>query len=153
MVMAAFLIVILFFGGWHFWGMTGSADEPSTWADGDPADRGAGGQSDGRDRVLHDGSLELAALPLRSTDVPGLEGDAAAGPGEPGGRGGADRMRMRAQLEGAGPVAWLADRRRLGGGDRRLDRPAAGCRCTTDNRPRLEALQPPEFEPEAACVA
>jgi NADH-quinone oxidoreductase subunit H len=26
MVAAAFLIVILFFGGWHFWGLTGSAD-------------------------------------------------------------------------------------------------------------------------------
>jgi NADH-quinone oxidoreductase subunit H len=26
MVMAAFLIVILFFGGWHFWGLTGSSD-------------------------------------------------------------------------------------------------------------------------------
>ena len=27
MVTAAFLIVILFFGGWHFWGLTGSADD------------------------------------------------------------------------------------------------------------------------------
>ncbi len=27
MVTAAFLIVILFLGGWHFWGLTGSADE------------------------------------------------------------------------------------------------------------------------------
>ena len=24
MITAAFLIVILFFGGWHFWGLTGS---------------------------------------------------------------------------------------------------------------------------------
>lgn len=30
MMMAAFLIVILFLGGWHFWGLTGSADE-ATW--------------------------------------------------------------------------------------------------------------------------
>jgi NADH-quinone oxidoreductase subunit H len=30
MVSAAFLIVILFFGGWHFWGLTGSGDEV-TW--------------------------------------------------------------------------------------------------------------------------
>lgn len=30
MVMAAFLIVILFFGGWHFWGLTGSGDA-ITW--------------------------------------------------------------------------------------------------------------------------
>jgi NADH-quinone oxidoreductase subunit H len=27
MVAASFLIVILFFGGWHFWGLTGSGDE------------------------------------------------------------------------------------------------------------------------------
>ena len=26
MIMAAFLIVILFLGGWHFWGLTGSGD-------------------------------------------------------------------------------------------------------------------------------
>jgi NADH-quinone oxidoreductase subunit H len=30
MVLAAFLIVILFLGGWHFWGLTGSGDE-ITW--------------------------------------------------------------------------------------------------------------------------
>ncbi len=30
MVTAAFLIVMLFFGGWHFWGLTGSADQV-TW--------------------------------------------------------------------------------------------------------------------------
>jgi len=32
MVTAAFLIVILFFGGWHFWGLTGSVDQV-TWAE------------------------------------------------------------------------------------------------------------------------
>ncbi len=33
MVVAAFLIVILFLGGWHLWGVTGSADphEPISW--------------------------------------------------------------------------------------------------------------------------
>ena len=31
MVTSAFLIVILFFGGWHFWGLTGSGDEAVTW--------------------------------------------------------------------------------------------------------------------------
>jgi NADH-quinone oxidoreductase subunit H len=31
MVTAAFLISILFFGGWHLWGITGSGDEPITW--------------------------------------------------------------------------------------------------------------------------
>ena len=32
MVAAAFLIVILFFGGWHFWGLTGSGDNV-TWVE------------------------------------------------------------------------------------------------------------------------
>jgi NADH-quinone oxidoreductase subunit H len=31
MVTASFLIVILFLGGWHFWGITGTADTPITW--------------------------------------------------------------------------------------------------------------------------
>jgi len=31
MITASFLIVILFFGGWHFWGLTGAPDEPITW--------------------------------------------------------------------------------------------------------------------------
>jgi NADH-quinone oxidoreductase subunit H len=32
MVLAAFLISILFLGGWHFWGLTGDAHSPATWA-------------------------------------------------------------------------------------------------------------------------
>jgi NADH-quinone oxidoreductase subunit H len=32
MVAAAFLIVMLFFGGWHFWGLTGSGDQV-TWVE------------------------------------------------------------------------------------------------------------------------
>ena len=31
MVTAAFLITILFLGGWHLWGLTGSPDAPVTW--------------------------------------------------------------------------------------------------------------------------
>jgi NADH-quinone oxidoreductase subunit H len=31
MITAAFLIVILFLGGWHFWGLTGSTDEVAWW--------------------------------------------------------------------------------------------------------------------------
>lgn len=31
MIMAAFLIVILFLGGWHFWGLTGDAAGEITW--------------------------------------------------------------------------------------------------------------------------
>ena len=31
MIAAAFLLVILFLGGWHFWGLTGSTDEVGWW--------------------------------------------------------------------------------------------------------------------------
>ncbi len=31
MITASFLIVMLFFGGWHFWGITGPADGDITW--------------------------------------------------------------------------------------------------------------------------
>lgn len=31
MITASFLIVILFLGGWHFWGITGSSSEAVTW--------------------------------------------------------------------------------------------------------------------------
>ena len=67
MVTAAFLIVILFLGGWHFWGLTGSGDDV-TWLDGHAADRSCCWQGDGRDLVLHARPLELAAVPLRSVD-------------------------------------------------------------------------------------
>ena len=49
-------------------------------------------EGDGRNPVLHVGALELAALPLRSIDVAGLEGDAAVGHGQPGDRGCARRV-------------------------------------------------------------
>jgi NADH-quinone oxidoreductase subunit H len=32
MVTAAFLIVVLFLGGWHWWGLTGSGEEQISWA-------------------------------------------------------------------------------------------------------------------------
>lgn len=32
MIVASFLIAILFLGGWHLWGITGDAGEPVTWA-------------------------------------------------------------------------------------------------------------------------
>ena len=78
MVTAAFLIVILFLGGWHFWGLTGSGDDGHL-AGGPAADHRAAGQGDGRDPVLHARPLELAAVPLRPVDGPGLEGDAPLG--------------------------------------------------------------------------
>ena len=81
MVAAAFLIVILFFGGWHFWGLTGSA----------------------RRRDLDEAVLRIVVLNvkvlgmifffmvarwswarfrLRSVDVAGMAGDVAAGHGQ-----------------------------------------------------------------------
>ena len=33
MITASFLIVILFLGGWHFWGLTGDPEQPDDLAD------------------------------------------------------------------------------------------------------------------------
>ena len=92
MVTAAFLIVILFLGGWHFWGLTGSGDVVDL-AGGRAAGDRAAGEGDGRDPVLHARPLELAAVPLRPIDGPGLEGDDSLGAGEPGGGGRVDGVR------------------------------------------------------------
>ena len=46
MITAAFLIVILFLGGWHFWGLTGSGDDDHL-AGGRAAGDRAAGQGDG----------------------------------------------------------------------------------------------------------
>ena len=78
MVTAAFLIVILFLGGWHFWGLTGSGDDGHL-AGGHAAGDRAAGEGDGRDPVLHARPLELAAVPLRPVDGAGLEGDDSLG--------------------------------------------------------------------------
>jgi NADH-quinone oxidoreductase subunit H len=67
MVTAAFLIVIMFLGGWHLWGVTGSG-AVETWT------------------VALIRALELAAVSLRPADESGLEGDAASGTREPGRR-------------------------------------------------------------------
>ncbi len=84
MITAAFLIVILFFGGWHLWGLTGSSEDAAvTWPIAILADRRARREGAAGDLVLYAGSLELAAVSLRSIDVAGLESDAAAGNGEP----------------------------------------------------------------------
>ena len=82
MITASFLIVILFLGGWHFWGLTGAGDRRHL-GHRHRSHRRADDKNLRRHRVLHAGPLELAPLPLRSTDVAGLESDAAAGPGEP----------------------------------------------------------------------
>ena len=92
MITAAFLIVILFLGGWHFWGLTGSGDDVDL-AGGRAAGDRAAGQGDGRDPVLHARPLELAAVPLRPIDGHRLEGDDSLGAGEPGGGGRVDGIR------------------------------------------------------------
>ncbi len=87
MITAAFLIVILFFGGWHLWGLTGSDGDIVTWFVAILRVLVLSVKMLLVDRVLHDGPLELAAVSLRSAHVAGLEGHAAAGAGEPGRRG------------------------------------------------------------------
>ena len=53
MVTAAFLIVILFLGGWHFWGTDRLAATTVTWPIAIAADRGAVGENPAGDPVLH----------------------------------------------------------------------------------------------------
>ena len=91
MITASFLIVILFLGGWHFWGLTDGSTDPAatlvTWVVAVLRIDRPAGQSDGHDPVLHARPLELAAVPLRPTDGHRLESDDPLGPGQPGGRG------------------------------------------------------------------
>ncbi len=63
MITAAFLIVILFLGGWHLWGLTGSGDDV-TWPVALLRVIVLLGEGDGRDPVVHARPLELAALPF-----------------------------------------------------------------------------------------
>ncbi len=98
MITAAFLIVILFLGGWHFWGLTGAGDR-SHLGHGHFANCRPGGKNLRRHSAVHDRPLELAAVPVRSTDVAGLESDGAAGTGEPPGHRGPDRVRCRSRRE------------------------------------------------------
>ena len=97
MVVAAFLIVMLFFGGWHVWGMPVPADDVISWPVAVLRIFVLRDQGDGRDPVFHARPLELAAISLRSIDEPGMEGHAADGAGEPGRRGGGGRVSARAR--------------------------------------------------------
>ena len=132
MITASFLIVILFLGGWHFWGLTGAGDQV-TWVTGDFANRRVGGENLRRHSDVHDRPLELAAVPVRSTDVAGLESDGAAGPGESRGDGGAGGVSVVVRAEnttqidltlwiivswGVTLAAWLASRNFGAAGDR-----------------------------------
>ena len=96
MITAAFLIVILFLGGWHLpWGLTRETRRPVGLGRAPSFARGAAGERSSRHPVLHAGPLDVAAIPLRPIDGAGLEGDAAAGPGQ-------FRGRRRAGCSGVG---------------------------------------------------
>ena len=156
MVIAAFLIVILFLGGWHFWGLTGSGDAV-TLAGGPAAGDRAAGEGDGRDPVLHARPLELAAVPLRSVDGLGLEGDDSLGNGEPGGGGRVDGVRRSpGAAVGLSPERGMA----VAGWDALLLTwlvTTAADPTRTDNRPRRDVgvavKLPPQQISECACNA
>lgn len=146
MVVASFLIVILFLGGWHFWGMTVPAEAAVTWP-----------EALLRVAVLlvkvllvitffmvvrwswprfrFDQLMSLAwkvMLPLGLVNLVAVaavyEYSAALGaPGE-------GLWRGVAIGWGVALVAWIAA--------------AVLAPLHTDNRPRLEAMNPPQFEPE-----
>ena len=82
MVTAAVLIVLLFLGGWHFWGLTGSSEAwPRLLAGGHRPRRGPWGEGNGADPVFHARPMELAAVPLRPVDADRLAGHAPLGRG------------------------------------------------------------------------
>ena len=121
MVAASYLIVILFFGGWHLWGVTGW-DNDVGWL-----------QAILRIVVLNGKALVVivffmvarwawAALPLRPIDVDGLAGDVAGGHGQ---------LRVRCRLAGIRGSDRRARRiaARAVHGDRRLDYPARDVVC------------------------
>ena len=141
MITAAFLIAILFLGGWHFWGLTDGVDARRPRGD-------LAGRHRSRDLVLAGKVLAMILFfmlarwswprfRLRPVDGHRLEGDAAVGRGQFGGRGGVRGI-------------WSPAGRRLGPfAPRSSPRCAAGRRCVaawaittlvdptvTDNRPR-----------------
>ena len=83
MITAAFLISILFLGGWHLWGLTGGPADPITWPLAILRVAVLVVKVIGCVVVLHAGSLVVAAIPVRPADDAGLEGHVAAGHREP----------------------------------------------------------------------
>ena len=82
-ITVSYLTVILFFGGWDVPfllrpGPDGLARRPGQGA-------GAARQGGADDPLHHVGPLDLAPVPLRPADGPGLEVDDPAGPDQPGG--------------------------------------------------------------------
>ena len=84
MITTSFLMVILFFGGWHL-----PVDRRGRFAVGLEAGR-VRRQGDAVHPVLHARSLDDPAFSLRSVHGPGVEGAHSAGPGEPGVRDGGE---------------------------------------------------------------
>ena len=145
MVVAAFLIVILFLGGWHFWGMSVPADDLITWP-----------QAILRILVLmakvlsvilffmlvrwswprfrFDQLMNLAWKVMLPLGIVNLLAVAAVVEYQHGGESSVALpilVGWGVALVGWILAAWLAP-------------------LHTDNRPRMEVMQPPEFEPEAA---
>jgi NADH-quinone oxidoreductase subunit H len=110
MVIAAFLIVILFLGGWHFWGLS-DALEPIGWP-----------MNLAWKVMLPLGLVNLVAVAAV------LEYEHAAGEPTPGGTGLAIAIGWGIAVVAWIVAAWLAP-------------------LHTDNRPRIDALAPPAFEP------
>jgi NADH-quinone oxidoreductase subunit H len=145
MVIAAFLIVILFLGGWHFWGLTGAV-EPIGW----PMALVRIGVLLGKvllvilffmlvrwtwPRFRFDQLMNLAwkvMLPLGLVNLVAvaavLEYEHGTGEPTPGGTGLAIAIGWGVALVAWIVAAWLAP-------------------LHTDNRPRIDALAPPAFEP------
>lgn len=145
MVVAAFLIVILFLGGWHFWGMSVPADDLITWP-----------QAILRILVLmakvlsvilffmlvrwswprfrFDQLMNLAWKVMLPLGIVNLLAVAAVVEYQHGSESSIALpilVGWSVALVGWILAAWLAP-------------------LHTDNRPRMEVMQPPEFEPEAA---
>jgi NADH-quinone oxidoreductase subunit H len=145
MVVAAFLIVILFLGGWHFWGMSVPADDLITWP-----------QAILRILVLmakvlsvilffmlvrwswprfrFDQLMNLAWKVMLPLGIVNLLAVAAVVEYQHGAESSVALpilVGWSVALVGWILAAWLAP-------------------LHTDNRPRMEVMQPPEFEPEAA---
>jgi len=144
MVVAAFLIVILFLGGWHFWGMSVPADDLITWP-----------QAILRILVLmakvlavilffmlvrwswprfrFDQLMNLAWKVMLPLGIVNLLAVAAVVEYQHDGNGGGVALPILVGW-GVALVGWILA--------------ASLAPLHTDNRPRMEVMQPPEFEPE-----
>ncbi len=152
MVVAAFLIVILFFGGWHFWGMDVSPDGSVTWGGAILRVVVLGAKVLGVilffmlvrwswPRFRFDQLMNLAWKVMLPLGLVNLVAVAAV----------LEFATMRSK-EGEAVSPWLIVA--IGWGVALFGWILAALLAPlhTDNRPRMEALRPPEFEPEAMAL-